>query len=82
MALHRHRVPATPHEPASPQLDAAAAAFDEDWEARNRFLANSPITAFLEVHEAANSPNELVITGAAGVSITLGDLRTLVRNLK
>ena len=74
--------PAHHSRAANDPVHAAAAAFDEDWEARNRFLQNSPITAFLDAHEIAGTPNEMTITGVADVKVTLGDLRALVRNLK
>lgn len=64
------------------QVDAAARAFHDDWEAKNRFFENSPIAAFLTRHEEAGSPNELTITGVADVKVTLGDLRALVRLLR
>lgn len=64
------------------ELDAAAQAFSDDWEAKNRFFENSSIAAFLEAHEEAGSPNELTITGVADVKVTLGDLRALVRVLR
>lgn len=64
------------------QIDAAAHAFHEDWEAKNRFFENSAISAFLALHEEAGSPNELTITGLADVKVTLGDLRALVRLLR
>lgn len=82
--MRTHRVPPKTHESPTTQAAVAdaAAAFDEDWEQRNRFLANSPITAFLEAHEIAGSPNELTITGVADIRVSLGDLRALVRNLK
>lgn len=72
--------PATP--PTDPALADAAKAFDDDWAKREEFLKNSPITAFLEGHEVAGSPNSIVITGLGACLVTLGDLRALVRALK
>jgi hypothetical protein len=63
-------------------LDDAARAMDRDWAARDDILDASPVSLFLKEHEIAGSPNELIITGVAGIKVSLGDLRALVRALK
>lgn len=68
--------------PPDPALTEAAGAFEVDWNRRQAALESSPIMAFLEKHEIAGSPNELIITGVADVKVTLGDLRAFVRALK
>jgi hypothetical protein len=63
-------------------LDDAAKAMDRDWAKRDDILDASPVTLFLKEHEIAGSPNELIVTGVAGVKVSLGDLRALVRALR
>ena len=63
-------------------LEAAAQAFAEADREREIEIESSPITAFLDRHEQAGSPNELTITGLGDVKVTLGDLRRFVRILR
>ena len=71
-----------PSESSPLHPSRAVEAFEREWNQREALLASNPVFAFLEGHEIAGSPNELVVTGYGDVKINLGDLRRLVRGMR
>jgi len=65
--------------PADPTLEKA---FEDDWNEREAFIRNSPLTYFVELHDKAQTPDTHVVTGLADCRITLGDIRALLERLK